>query len=162
MLGRGEPFPLTRKGSYSSSRQGREDRHNPKVIIKFKLQLNTSSLIGYRCNKRVSLFIIQKKLRKSVYSAFSNNTEKKKNLCVAVWLFGCYLSQLAAPTLSFFSTRITYSSLSVAMASSTNDCPEPPDSLRPHTATGLGTGSYTPGVSGVFRVTSVTGALDER
>ena len=34
--------------------------------------------------------------------------------------------------------------------------------IRPHTATGLGTGSCTPGVSGVFRVTSVTGALDER
>ena len=50
-------------------------------------------------------------------------------MCVAVWLFGCYLSQLAAPTLSFLSTRITYSSLSVTMASSTNNCSEPPDSL---------------------------------
>ena len=55
--------------------------------------------------------------------------EKKKNLCVAVWLFGCYLSQLATPTLSFLSTRITYSFLSVTMASSTNDCLEPLDSL---------------------------------
>ena len=66
----------------------------------------------------------------ALYSAFSNNTEKKKKLCVAVWLFGCYLLQLATPTLSFLSTHITYSSLSVIMASSTNDCPEPSDSLN--------------------------------
>ena len=39
------------------------------------------------------------------YSAFSNNMEKKKNLCVAVWLFGHYLSQLAGPNI--FSASVT-------------------------------------------------------
>ena len=77
----------------------------PFTIFLFQLWAFINGELIYTC---FELNLMQKATfikRCDIITALSVKIQKKKNLCVAVWLFGHYLSQLAGPNI--FSASVT-------------------------------------------------------